>query len=373
MERTLLSACRQCLAVNTDKSVRATQTGEQKRFDQGLGDMRIYTAAKVLDMPPASLSKPEAMCTRLRLACWMLVAMAAIGLPHLSVAQQEPEQNRRDRLIQQLAKSSDPEDQLALAVAYSAGAVNGKRDYAKAFDLLTKSAAQNYAPAEYSLGLAYKWGHGHPIDNHAAMMWFKKSANAGYALAQAQMGDIYSEGANIPRDDKEALTWYRKAAAHGDARSMRILGVAYLQGRTAARDVPTAVAWLQRSCQKDDSQACYLLATTYEHGSGVPKDGKKAFAYFQRAANGYCIEAFYELGMLYQEGEGVQRDQISALMWLELSADSGDERGEYMAATVSSYLSKDQVQEAHKRTQALKVALLNKPTSGRVPGGAAFR
>jgi TPR repeat protein len=129
---------------------------------------------------------------------WIMLAMATIGLSH-SVAQQESE---RDRSIAQLAKSNDPADQYTLAGAYMSGAVNGKRDEEKGFELLNKSAAQNYAPAEYWLGLAYRRGEGHPIDNNAAILWFRKAADSGFVLAEAQLGDMYSEGIGTSRDDR---------------------------------------------------------------------------------------------------------------------------------------------------------------------------
>jgi TPR repeat protein len=68
------------------------------------------------------------------------------------------------------------------------------KDYSKAMELLTKSAEQGYAPAQYSLGNAYYLGHiGQTKDYVHAYAWFNVfAANAphGRWMGEGQKDDL---------------------------------------------------------------------------------------------------------------------------------------------------------------------------------------
>lgn len=63
-------------------------------------------------------------------------------------------------------------------------AVGTTQDLAKAVYWFTKSANQNFLPAQYALGILYKNGVGVASNQTAADSWFQKAASKGYAPAE---------------------------------------------------------------------------------------------------------------------------------------------------------------------------------------------
>jgi len=61
------------------------------------------------------------------------------------------------------------------------------------------------------LGRCYDKGHGVAEDNAAAFQWYKKSAAQDYAKAQYALGKCYLKGKAVAADQKQAKTWLKKA------------------------------------------------------------------------------------------------------------------------------------------------------------------
>jgi TPR repeat protein len=55
---------------------------------------------------------------------------------------------------------------------------------------LRKAAAQNFAAAEYDLGVVYETGMGVPKDLNSAKSWYKKAADQGYADAKTRLNQL---------------------------------------------------------------------------------------------------------------------------------------------------------------------------------------
>ena len=86
-----------------------------------------------------------------------------------------------------------------------------------------KAAEQNYALAQYDLGLMYANGLGVPRDYQQAVAWFRKAADQRLVAAQISLGVMYAKGQGVPKDDQQAILWYRKAAEQGDKRAKAML------------------------------------------------------------------------------------------------------------------------------------------------------
>ncbi len=69
------------------------------------------------------------------------------------------------------------------------------------------------AESQVQLGLRYDQGEGGVAkDLVEAAKWFRKSAEQNYAKAQYNLGVCYDNGQAVAKDQAEAAKWYRKAA-----------------------------------------------------------------------------------------------------------------------------------------------------------------
>ena len=83
--------------------------------------------------------------------------------------------------------------------------------------LLSRSAQEGYAPAQYRLGAAYANGDGTEKDPARAIEWYEKSATQGYASAQRGLALIYLNGLeDIAPNKPLALAWYELLAEYGN-------------------------------------------------------------------------------------------------------------------------------------------------------------
>ena len=83
-------------------------------------------------------------------------------------------------------------------------------------------AADQYAGAQFNLGLMYYNGNGVAQDYAEAMKWYRLAAEQGDADAQLNVAVMYGSGEGVAQDDAEAYTWCAVAAAggHDDANSL---------------------------------------------------------------------------------------------------------------------------------------------------------
>jgi TPR repeat protein len=128
-------------------------------------------------------------------------------------------------------------------------------NFTPAVEQYRKAAAQNYAPAQFKLGVMYGDGAGVPKDDQQAVAWYRKAADQGDAQAQSNLGAMYADGAGVPRNDQEAVAWYRKAAAQNYALAQYNLGVMYLNGRGVPQDDQQAFSWFRKAADQGYAQA----------------------------------------------------------------------------------------------------------------------
>jgi len=115
-------------------------------------------------------------------------------------------------IVRPKAEAGDPEAQTILASAYRDG-LGVTNDNTAALQWFQKAAAQNYAPAQYSLGMIFNHGRGVEKSVSEAVRWFHKSANQGYLPARLALAGKFRQGEGAPRDLTEAYKWYTLAGA----------------------------------------------------------------------------------------------------------------------------------------------------------------
>lgn len=160
---------------------------------------------------------------------------------------------------------------------------------------LTKSAARDYCPAMFSLGLCYEEGIGTTKDAKKALGLYQRAADAGNADALYRLGMGAEKGTLLSPDSMKAVGYYRKSAEKGHPYGMWALGRCYEDGIGVDADAGQAYRWLRRAADKGVTDAQYRIAKMYENGIAVVKSSAEAMAWYKTAADNGHPEALYEL------------------------------------------------------------------------------
>jgi TPR repeat protein len=123
-------------------------------------------------------------------------------------------------------------------------------DYSSALIRYRQGAAQEYAPAQNALGVAYSIGNGVQKDDAQAVIWLRKAAEQGYAAAQSNLAIAYETGQGLWPDNFQAAVWHRKAAEQGVSTSQVNLGFLYLNGLGVEKNEAEAVAWYRKAAEQ---------------------------------------------------------------------------------------------------------------------------
>lgn len=237
-----------------------------------------------------------------------------------------------------------------------------KKNYAKAIEWYRRAAEQGYAPAQFSLGVCYNYGHSVTQDFAEAAKWYRKAAEQGFAKAQNSLGFCYENGEGVTKDILEAVNWYRKAAEqgqtnaksnlkrlrysesfggstgnipkkgtkaygyyekaiNGDAIGQYSLGVCYEKGHSIDKNYYAAVKWYHKAAEQGFAAAQCNLGYCYDEGHGVTKDSTEAVKWYQKAAEQGFAKAQCILGHCYDEGHGITKDSTEAVKWYRKAAE----------------------------------------------------
>ncbi|PNK59810.1 tetratricopeptide repeat protein [Psychrobacter sp. FDAARGOS_221] len=136
--------------------------------------------------------------------------------------------------------------------------INPEERYKIAFEFLTKSANQNYAPAQNALGNMYKNGMGVEQNESEAIEWWRKAAYQNDVNAQLSLELLAFRNKGVA-DSQKLIQAYREEAEAGDKYSQYKLGVINYKGINQPVNTTSAILWLGQSCDNGLTQACILL------------------------------------------------------------------------------------------------------------------
>ena len=212
-------------------------------------------------------------------------------------------------------------------------------DYTVAIKWFRKAAEQEYAKAQFALGLMYADGLGVSQDHTKAARWYRKAAIQGVAAAQASLAQMYAKGIGFSQDHAAAARWYRKAAEQGHAEAQARLAEICAKGCGVSKDeveavkwfrkaekhdfVETPLGWWRMAAEQGDTNEQLRLGGMYAEGDGVSQDHAEAARWFRKAADQGHAEAQYILGEMYGDGRGLQKDEADALKWWRKAAEQG--------------------------------------------------
>lgn len=92
------------------------------------------------------------------------------------------------------------------------------QDYQKALEIFYSLDKDDFAPAQYMLGLMYSEGKGVEQNYQKALFWYQKSAQSGYhsefAPAEYMLGLMHSEGKGVEQNKSIAKEYFYNACLH---------------------------------------------------------------------------------------------------------------------------------------------------------------
>lgn len=148
-----------------------------------------------------------------KLLVTILTVMIALAMS-LSYAEDMPVIQWNTRAPEVTPETVDPEELLALGVAYFYG--DGmEQSYDKAVEFLGLASDQGLADAQFILGYMYHFGEGVQQSYEKALEYYRLAADQGYAGAQFSLGYMYEYGEGVAQSYEKAIEYYQLAADQG--------------------------------------------------------------------------------------------------------------------------------------------------------------
>ena len=195
------------------------------------------------------------------------------------------------------------------------------------FNALKKKVDSGDIHYANSLGYAYEFGIGTPLNIKEAMKYYEMAAKQNNAIGMTNLADLYIQENKL----KKAKPLLVKAAEkeYGYAQYLLAMNFFYYKHENNKE----ALHWLERAAGNDEPHALYQLGLYY----GEKADLAKSIQYYQRAAELNYGDALLELYYIYGEGIGVEQDDDKALFFLKKVAELGSQEAiEELAAMALS-------------------------------------
>ena len=104
------------------------------------------------------------------------------------------------------AEKGDAQAQFELGQVFALGIFDVPTNYLEAAEWFRKAADQNWAKAQFTLGVYCERGDGVAQDYAQAVDWYRKAAKQNYAPAQVNLGLCYRHGNGVTTNSVEAVT-----------------------------------------------------------------------------------------------------------------------------------------------------------------------
>ena len=179
------------------------------------------------------------------------------------------------------------------------------------FNALKKKVDSGDIHYANSLGYAYEFGIGTPLNIKEAMKYYEMAAKQNNALGMTNLADLYIQEDKL----KKAKPLLLKAAEKEYGYAQYLLAMNFFD--LYSENNKEALFWLERAASNDEPEALYQLGVYYSEGNDLAKSIK----YYQRAAELNHSDAALALSYLYDEGISVEQDDDKALFFLKKAAE----------------------------------------------------
>ena len=179
------------------------------------------------------------------------------------------------------------------------------------FNALKKKVDSGDMHYANSLGYAYEFGIGTPLNIKEAMKYYEMAARQNNAIGMTNLADLYIQENKL----KKAKPLLLKAAEKEYGYAQYLLAMNFFD--LYSENNKEALFWLERAANNDEPEALYQLGVYYSEGNDLAKSIK----YYQRAAELNHSDAALALSYLYDEGISVEQDDDKALFFLKKAAE----------------------------------------------------
>lgn len=133
-----------------------------------------------------------------------------------------------------------------MALAGSLEQAGPGEDYALAFELAQKSAAQDNGDGIWALALCYEHGRGVEEDIEKAAELYQRGADLGHGPSMNSIAVYYSNGTCVDYDPELAFEYMLRAAEMGVPLAMYNVGRCYQFGNGVEDDMKKAIGWYEK-------------------------------------------------------------------------------------------------------------------------------
>jgi len=226
------------------------------------------------------------------------------------------------RALEWFKKSSDlgyPQAQATLGALYLKGLPGLlPKNTKEGIGLLSKAVRQKSLTARFNLGMAYLNGDGVKADASKAVQWLRVAEGQNFAEAQYTLGVLLLEGKDgIEKNTVEGLSFLQEASAQDHQLAAR-----YLEKYNGADNLSSQLS-SPISSTANDRQRLEDAKKAYT-GVGTSKDYDKAFAMFYPLAKSGNAEAARFVGLMKFSGKGTNKNIKEARQWLSVASQKGD-------------------------------------------------
>ena len=165
-----------------------------------------------------------------------------------------------------------------------------------------QAAEQNYAKAQYVLGICYENGYGVEKNREEAREWYTKAAEQGNIYAQGNLGWLLYE----QEEYGEAFKWFSESGHEGYASSQYGMGECYYYGRGVGQNYEQAKLWYEKAAEQEHMGSLLQLGHIYYFGKCGEPDYVTAVTYYEKAAELGSAEGQHLLAFCYETGQGVE-------------------------------------------------------------------
>lgn len=182
-------------------------------------------------------------------------------------------------------------------------------------EMLAKAVRAKSLTARFNLGMAYLNGDGVPKNPAKAIQWLKVAESQNFAEAQYTIGILLLEGDDgVEKNTLEGLKYLNKASSQNHQLAQR-----YLKKRNG--DVKSVSEPIQ---PVTNDQELLARAKKLYTGIGSERDYELAFRIFLSLAQGGNPEAARYVGIMKFSGKGTAKSISDARQWLSVAAQKGD-------------------------------------------------
>lgn len=210
-----------------------------------------------------------------------------------------------------------------------------QEDDAKTYYYSSLAAQQEYAPAQWVLGVLSLMKNNYKN----AVPWLQKAANQGYPEAQYDLAYCYSRGYGVPLDSKKKDYYLKEAKNNGyfdnnDDKFHLLDSYSYEEALQMAEQMSgksteemtshEKILWVSGINGDPDGQ--YYIANNYY----LRNQQSEAIKWYQKAAEQGHTEALKDLAECYEMGRGVAVNKKMAMELYKRAAEKGDKHAQFV-------------------------------------------